>query len=62
MKETEEEFFERLPTPPPEINMKIESKHVDFGTLLPSLAELEDFRVCYQVFYFIFRKKNNNYC
>lgn len=37
----EAEFMEGLPTPPPEINMKVESKHVDFSTLLPSLAELE---------------------
>ncbi len=33
----------------PEIDMKLPSNHLDFSTILPSLAELEDFSVCYTV-------------
>ena len=32
--------MDRLPTPPPEINMKIPPKHIDFGNILPALSEL----------------------
>jgi len=35
------ELLERGPTPPPEINMTLPANHLDFSTILPSLAELE---------------------
>ena len=35
------DLLDRAPTPPPEIDMKMPANHLDLGTILASLAEIE---------------------
>jgi hypothetical protein len=37
------------PSPPPEINMKIPSNHLDFSAILPLISNLEELILCFRV-------------
>ena len=53
------DLLDRGPTPPPEIDMRMPANHLDLGTILPSLEQLEELRLCYQVKIFGFTENEN---